>query len=55
MNITKSSWGYYDGENIYLLKMTNGKMDVVLSNFGATITRIDLPQKSGSIGNIVLG
>jgi len=47
MNVSKNVWGSYDGQDIYLFKLRNEKMEIMLSNFGATITSITMPDKNG--------
>jgi len=44
-----------NGAPIYLLSMDNGEVNVVLSNLGATITAIWVPDRNGMKKNIVAG
>lgn len=55
MQLKKEIWGRYDDQNIYLFKLSNGQMEVSVTNFGATITGIITPDKNGNKKNIVLG
>lgn len=55
MKLTKELWGSYEGQNIYLLKMKNGNIEITVSNFGAVITSILTPDSNGQQNNIVLG
>jgi len=55
MNVTKHLWGCYEEHDIYIFTLENEKMEVTISNFGAIITRIVIPDKDGHKNNIVLG
>ncbi|QKJ31253.1 galactose mutarotase [Mucilaginibacter mali] len=55
MQLTKAIWGHHEGQNVYLFKLSNGQMEVSLTNFGATIAGIITPDKNGQKQNIVLG
>lgn len=55
MELTKELWGNHDGKDVYLFKLSNGQMEVMLSNFGALIAGIIIPDKDGNLSNIVLG
>lgn len=56
MSITKELFGKYLSQDIYkyTLKNTNG-MSVVLSNFGATILSINVPDKNGEVADVIGG
>lgn len=54
MNISKEPWGEYEGNEIYLLKLRSKDMEITLSNFGAAITSIMMPDSAGNRSNIVL-
>lgn len=55
MQLTKEVWGQYEGQTVYLFKLTNGQTEVSVTNFGATITGIITPDKNGNRQNVVLG
>lgn len=55
MQLCKEIWGRHDGQTVYLFKLSNGKMEVSVTNFGATITGIITPDKNGAKQNVVLG
>lgn len=55
MNIAKRFWGHSNGRSVYLFTLANDNMEVVVSNFGATITAIHLPGTDGEKDNVVLG
>ncbi len=55
MHVSKKRWGNYNGSTIYLFTLANDDMQITLSNFGAAITSISMPDKNGQRGNIVLG
>ncbi|GAB3902789.1 aldose epimerase family protein [Mucilaginibacter boryungensis] len=54
MKLTKKLWGRHEGKDVYLFHLSNDKMEISVSNFGATITSIFVPDKNGSRDNIVL-
>lgn len=56
MNISKKPFGKVDGKNVELFTLTNAKglkMDV--TNYGGIITSFLVPDKTGKLGDIVLG
>ncbi len=54
--ITKAAWGNTDGKEVFLYTLTNSKgMQVKISNYGATITSWEAPDKNKKTSNIVLG
>jgi aldose 1-epimerase len=55
MNAEKLYWGKQDNKDVYLVKMSNAAMEVSISNFGAIITSIIIPDKNGEKANVVLG
>ncbi len=55
-NFTREGWGQVDGMNVELITMKNSNgMTVKVTNYGAIITHILVPDKNDSIGNVVLG
>lgn len=56
MSISQSVFGTYQNEeiNLYTLKNSNG-MEVSISNYGATITSLIVPDKNGKPENIACG
>lgn len=56
MNITKKHWGSVDGQEIYLFRLDNAKgCYVELTNYGATVVSINVPDKQERLHNVVLG
>jgi aldose 1-epimerase len=54
--ITTQSFGTFDGKEVFLYTLTNKKGDVIkLSNYGAAIVEIDVPDRNGKKENITLG
>jgi aldose 1-epimerase len=55
--IKSQKWGRLpDGREAYLFEISNRQgMTVKLSNYGGTITAVLVPDKNGSIGDVVLG
>ena len=54
--ITQELWGSADGKEVYLLTLTNKEGNVIkLTNFGAKINWIEVPDKEGRKDNITFG
>jgi aldose 1-epimerase len=54
--VTKETWGVYKGKDIFLFTLTNRNGNVVkLTNYGARITRIEVPDRNGTRGNVTFG
>ena len=55
-SITKELFGELEGQNVYQYALTNSNgMLVKIMNYGATITNIITPDKTGTMGSVVLG
>lgn len=55
-NIIKEEFGEYTGYKLWLITLTNEKgMSVKLTNFGASIVSINVPDRSGHLADVVLG
>ncbi len=56
MKATAQSFGTFDGEEIKLYTLENGNgMVIKISNYGATITSVIIPQKNGDAQEVVCG
>ena len=56
MSITKELFGTHRGFNIYKYTLANDNgMNVVISNFGATIISINVPDKLGNMADVIGG
>ena len=56
MSITKDLFGKYLDQDIYKYTLTNGnEMSVTLTNFGATIISINVPDKNGNVADVIGG
>ena len=56
MKITTTPFGQLqDGREVNLFTLTNNKLSVKISNYGAIITAVEMPNKNGSIENVVCG
>lgn len=54
--ITTESWGTADSSEISLITLTNKNgMTIKLTNYGAILTYVAVPDKNDSLGNVVLG
>ncbi|WP_167606224.1 aldose epimerase family protein [Maribellus sediminis] len=56
MNITTSTFGTLkDGTEAKLFTLSNDNITIKITNYGAIITAVDMPNKNGSIDNVVCG
>ncbi|RZM23042.1 MAG: galactose mutarotase [Pedobacter sp.] len=56
MNMTKKHWGSVEGKEIYLFRLDNSNGNYVeLSNYGATVVSVNVPDKHGILQNVILG
>ena len=55
LTIHKNIFGKLDKKDVYLFKLSNSKMDVAITNYGATIVSIEVPDKEGNKKNVVTG
>ena len=56
MSIKKELFGTHRGCDIYKYTLENGNgMSVVISNFGATILSINVPDKNGEVADVICG
>jgi len=56
MNVTASTFGTLnDGTEAKLFVLSNENIKIKITNYGAIITAIEMPNKNGSIDNIVCG
>jgi aldose 1-epimerase len=54
--VTTQSFGTFDGKEVSLYTLTNKKGDVIkLSNYGAAIVEIIVPDRNGKKDNVILG
>jgi aldose 1-epimerase len=53
--LSVKSFGTIEGQDIQLFRLSNGSMDVEITNYGATIVSIFTPDKDGQQRNIVAG
>lgn len=52
----KELFGKTDGKDVYLLTLTNRNGNIIkLTNFGARINRIEVPDRNGKLDNITFG
>lgn len=56
MSITKELFGSHRGHDVYKYILTNENgMNVVITNFGATIISINVPDKNGEFADVICG
>lgn len=54
--LTHKQWGTFEGKDVYLFKLMNSSGAFVeLTNYGASIVSIVVPDKHGVLGNVVVG
>ncbi|MDR3297202.1 MAG: galactose mutarotase [Prevotellaceae bacterium] len=56
MSITQEPIGQYEGQNVALYTLRNSTgANVKIATYGGTITELWMPDKQGTLGNVVLG
>ncbi|MCD4747144.1 MAG: galactose mutarotase [Bacteroidales bacterium] len=56
ISINKENFGKYDGKNVYLYTLTNSNgLIAKITNYGAIVTSLIVPDKQGNFDDIVLG
>jgi aldose 1-epimerase len=56
VSITKKYFGQADGVEVYLYTLTNGRgLEVAITTYGGAITSLKVPDRNGTLGDIVLG
>lgn len=54
--VAKEAWGNHDGKEVYLFTLTNKAGNILkLTNFGAKINWIEIPDRNGNRNNITFG
>lgn len=54
--VKSENFGVFDGKDVFLYTLTNKKGDVIrLSNYGATIVEVVIPDRSGKKENVAFG
>ena len=55
-SVRQEVFGNHEGKNVYLLTLTNKNGNVIrLTNYGAKINWIEVPDKKGTKANITFG
>ena len=53
--VAKKVFGQIEGEDVFLFRLSNGGVDVEITNYGCTVVSIFAPDKNGRKSNIVAG
>jgi aldose 1-epimerase len=54
--ITRKAWGTVHKQDVFLFKLENSAGTFVeLTNYGATLVSINVPDKDGRLGNVIIG
>jgi aldose 1-epimerase len=54
--VRKQAWGKAGGKDVYLYTLTNRSgMEVAISNYGATVVSLKVPDRQGKLADVVLG
>lgn len=54
--VEKRAWGEFEGSPVTLYTLTNGKnMTLRVTDYGATLVGIDVPDRSGRVSDVTLG
>ncbi len=54
-NITKAKFGEFKGKAVYLYTLNNGSASAEVITYGATLTSLRVPDRSGSSADVVTG
>lgn len=55
-SLTTSEFGYMDGQEVQLLKISfPGKLEAAVTNYGGIVTKLRIPDKEGLLEDVVLG
>ncbi len=55
-SVKKQPWGKADGRDVFLYTLTNKRgMQVAITNFGATVVSLKVPDRQGKMADVVLG
>ena len=54
-SLHNAHWGEIEGKEVFLYKLTNGQIELTISNYGGIIQSIWAPDRNGISENIVLG
>src|SRR5919112_2089364 len=55
-SISGQEWGSVDGKAVHLYTLSNGRqMSVEITNYGAIVVSILVPDSAGRVGNVALG
>jgi aldose 1-epimerase len=56
VKIQAKPWGQYGGKDVYLFRITNAAGNYLeLTNYGATLVNVVVPDKLGNVGSVVIG
>lgn len=56
MNVTRTEFGIYHNQTVWQYTLTNNHgMQLYVMNYGATLNRIEVPDRAGHCANVVLG
>jgi len=55
LSINSNSYGFIGSEKVLLYSLSNGNVNINVTNFGGIITRISTPDRQGNQENIVAG
>lgn len=54
--VTTEDFGSFEGKDVFLYKLTNKQGDIIkLTNYGATIVEINVPDRNGNKANVTFG
>ncbi|MCE9544429.1 MAG: galactose mutarotase [Planctomycetia bacterium] len=54
--VSRENWGSVEGKEVYLYTLKNRHgLTVKITNWGATVTEVDVPDKDGKLDDVVLG
>src|ERR1017187_5624723 len=54
-SVTRQPFGTVGGQPVYLYTLSNGSMQVKITNFGGVVQSIDVPDRAGNLADVALG
>ena len=55
MSIEKKIWGSHDGKDCFLFTLNNGNIRAEITNYAGSIVKLEVPDRNGNAGDILLG
>jgi aldose 1-epimerase len=53
--MNKIFWGNADGKEVFLISLSDGKVKATITNYGAAVVSLSVPDRSGELTDVVMG